>query len=454
MMSFSEKQNRVVRSLLLVSAIALIAGCEKELVLEGERFDIRADLSASIPVEGEAAPVDSSQGFANQSLPISLPGVTAVSEWTHRAGNARHLSPHATLSANPKLAWSVDIGSGNSRKFRITAAPVVAQGRIFTLDAAGNIAATSTAGAKLWSVNLQPQSSRSAQSGGGLAFGDGRLYVTSAYAELLSIDPASGAVIWRQNLGAPAAGAPTVDNGVVYATARDGSAWAVRASDGRVEWQFGGTPSPSGVIGSAAPAVADNTVLFAFGSNEIVSVLKSDGVPQWRISVSGRRPGRAYAGISDITGDPVVAGNVTFIGNQSGYSTAIDTETGRKLWSTNEAAYGPMLPVGGSVFLISDEAQLVRLNAQTGQKIWAVELPYFTKTKDKRRAQITPHFGPVLAGGRVVIASGDGTLRMFNPTDGTLVGTTQLPGGAASAPALVGGSLYVVSEKGQLHAFR
>jgi outer membrane protein assembly factor BamB len=60
----------------------------------------------------------------------------------------------------------------------------------------------------------------------------------------------------------------------------------------------------------------------------------------------------------------------------------------------------------------------------------------------------------VLAGGRLVIASGDGTLRMFNPTDGTLVGTTQLPGGAASAPALVGGSLYVVSEKGQLHAFR
>ena len=119
-----------------------------------------------------------------------------------------------------------------------------------------------------------------------------------------------------------------------------------------------------------------------------------------------------------------------------------------------EGAMGPVVPVGGSVFLVNDEAQLVRLDAATGEKIWAVEMPYFTKDKAKKRKAIYPHFGPVLAGGRLVVAGGDGTLRLFSPTDGALVGSVDIPGGAATQPALAGGTLYVVSGKGQLHAFR
>ena len=55
--------------------------------------------------------------------------------------------------------------------------------------------------------------------------------------------------------------------------------------------------------------------------------------------------------------------------------------------------------------------------------------------------------------GQVVVA-GDGQLRLFNPVDGALVGGAEIPGGAASGPALAGGTLYVVSSNGQLHAFR
>jgi len=59
-----------------------------------------------------------------------------------------------------------------------------------------------------------------------------------------------------------------------------------------------------------------------------------------------------------------------------------------------------------------------------------------------------------LAGGRLIVASGDGAIRMFNPTDGALVGQVALPGGATSAPALAGGMMFVVSGNGQLQAFR
>jgi outer membrane protein assembly factor BamB len=60
----------------------------------------------------------------------------------------------------------------------------------------------------------------------------------------------------------------------------------------------------------------------------------------------------------------------------------------------------------------------------------------------------------VLAGGRLWVASGDGTLRAFSPSDGAMIVEIALPGGAAAPPAVAGGVLYVVTRDGRLLAFQ
>jgi outer membrane protein assembly factor BamB len=170
--------------------------------------------------------------------------------------------------------------------------------------------------------------------------------------------------------------------------------------------------------------------------------------------VSGKRLGRAYATSGDVTGDPVLTGGVVYTGTEAGQTGAFDQATGNTLWTAGEGALNPPLVVGGSVFVANDEGRLVRLNARDGQTIWAVDLPYFTKTKPKKLMQITASFGPVLAGGHLVVGSSDGQLRFFNPTDGSLAGQVPLPGGAATPPALAQGMLFIVDTKGQLLAFR
>ena len=65
-----------------------------------------------------------------------------------------------------------------------------------------------------------------------------------------------------------------------------------------------------------------------------------------------------------------------------------------------------------------------------------------------------PYYGPVLAGGRLWVASADGWLRAFSPVDGSLLASIELPGGAAAAPAVAGGVLYVTTREGQLLAFQ
>lgn len=451
-MKFGRMGGRLVTGM---GVLALLAACgQREVILSGERFPVRADLEASIPVEGQPAPT-APAAPENQSVAISL-GAQTGGDWTHRGGNARHLMPHAALSATPQRVWSANIGQGSSRKNRIAAAPIVADGRVFTMDAGTTVTATSTGGGSLWSTDLTASFDKGGgQSSGGLAAAGGRLYATTGYGELVALDAASGAVVWRQRVDAPISGAPATDGNAVYVSGRDGSAWAVDAASGKVIWQVVGTPGKTAYVGTAAPTIGDRAVIFPSSAGDLMAVLKiGGGTKVWQASLAGKRLGRAYALTSDVTGDAVIAGKTLFAGSGSGRTVAMSASSGERIWSAGEGALGPVAVAGGSLFLVNDEAKLVRLNAETGEVIWAVDMPYFTNDKIKRRKGIYAHYGPVLAGGRVMVVSSDGLLRAFDPTNGSLTYTAEIPGGAAAQPAVAGGTLYVVGGNGQLHAFR
>ena len=434
----------------MVAVLAVTAACdEREVILPGKREDLRAALSTGAPVEDLAA----RQG--NRSLPISLPAARNNADWLQRPGTPATRTDNPALGPAPVLAWSAPIGAGDSRRNRITAEPVVADGRVFTLDAGAKVTATSTAGATLWQADLVPSTDGAGDAtGGGLAVGGGRLYVSSGFGRLTALDPATGAVIWQQELQAAGNGAPTFANGVVYLVAGDATAWAIEADTGRIRWQLSSAPDSNNVLGGPAPALTDKYAIFGFGSGEVQGAFRNGGLRAWEVIVGGRRLGYARANISDITGDPVVLGSTVYVGAQSGRLAALDVSTGERLWTADEGPLGPVWVAGGSVFLISDRNELLRLDAATGDRIWGAELPFFVKDRPRRQKEVFAHYGPVLAGGRIVIASNDGWLRFYDPASGAPRGSIEVPGGATVAPVVAGGTLYAVSTKGMLYAYR
>ena len=438
------KAVKLIRGMAVLGMAALVTGCEKELILEGDRIDPRDVLSQSAADAPLAV-----------STAIALPAQQSNAEWTHRAGNPAHALINPAIANGTTRVWSASIGEGAGRKHRITADPVIGAGRIYTLDARAQVAATGLDGGALWKADLTPASDNADDaSGGGLAYADGQVFVTTGFGELVALDAASGAVKWRQKFDVAIGGAPTVSGGLVYVVARDASAWAIRTSDGKVQWQLPGTPSGSGRVGVSAPAVNDRMVVFPFSSGEMVGALKQGGLNLWQGKVAGARIGRAFATVTDLTGDPVIVGDTLYAGSSAGKVGAFDVNSGERIWTATEGAVSPVQVAGGSVFLVSDEARLVRLDAATGATIWAQDLPYFVKEKIKKQAKIFVHYGPLLAGSKLFVASTDGLLRAFDPATGALLGQTEIPGGAATNPVVAGGTLYVVGMNGQLHAFR
>lgn len=442
-----------------VSALVLTA-CERELILPGERFDARTPIAETLDPANSLgdATIETVEQAAGPraAVPINLPATRNLTAWTHRNSDVTHRAGHPALARVLTQVWSAEIGQGDSRKHRITATPVAENGRVFTLDALAQVTATSANdGATIWTHDVTPDGDRKGDaSGGGLSLGAGSLFVTSGFGTITAIDPATGAVKWTHNLEAAASAPATVSGSSVYVVTTDGVARALDVATGRQLWVITGAPNITGLTGGSGPAIAGRTVIMPLGSGELLGVLKTSGIRAWGTSVAGERRGRGYTVFSDITGDPVVAGGTVYAGNAQGKLAAIETRTGDRIWTAGEGALGPVWPAGDSLFLVNDQGQLVRLNASTGAVIWAEQMPYFLNEKPRRRRGINAHFGPVLAGGRLLVASDDGMMRGYDPASGALMDVTEIPGGAATAPIVVNGTAFVVTTRGTLLALR
>ena len=446
----------MLRKVTILSTLGVLAlaGCaEREVILTGERLNVREVL------ETRGDPLAAAEDVENQTRPISLGAAVRNADWAQSAVSPHARTTHAAWSGRFEPLWAVSIGAGDGRRQRLNADPVVAGGRIFTIDSQHVVRATSTAGEVLWSHDLTPLREKNYQAqGGGLAFGEGRVYAASGFGTLTALDPATGKEIWTQRLGNTATGAPSLRDGVVYVTAGDETGWALEADTGRIRWQMDGTGDNNNVAGAPAPAIGPQRVVFGFGTGSVQAAFRQGGLRLWSVDLLGRRNGVAVAAVTDVTGDPMIVGDTVYAGNHSGRVAALSIYDGERLWTARDGALGPAWPLGSdSIVFVSDRNQLIRLDASTGEKIWAVDLPGYVPTRgnpQRRRDRSFANHGPILAGGQLVVASSDGFIRSFDPASGAETGRAEIRGGATTRPVVAGGVLYVVSGNGVLHAFR
>ncbi len=423
--------------------LALLGACaEKELILPGDREPIREDGQVEAP---------------DRAVALRLPAARTNADWTHKNGGPTHFIGHPALAGNLTHLWSVPIGEGNATKRRLSADPVIAGGTIFTQDSAAGVRAFNTSGKLLWSTDLTPASDQYGQaSGGGLAFGGGRLFATTGYGEVIALNPETGAIFWRHKMGAAISAAPVVIGDQVIVVARNNIAQSLTQSYGRIEWEQRSTGEDPGLVGAGAPAALPRLAVLPFTNGELIAALTLNGQRVWSTAVTGTRVGLARSQVADISGDPVIAGDTVYAANQSGRLVSVDRRTGDRNWTAQDGSYSPVLPVAGSVFMITDTAALKRLDASDGSEIWSVELPEYEPVGRWRRTPLDAYvyYGPVLAGGRLIVAGSDGVMRNYDPQTGAALSTFEIPGGAASHVAIADGRLYIVSGDGKLHAFQ
>lgn len=380
----------------------------------------------------------------------TVPDPVAVADWPQPGGPADNAPVNATMAGDFSIAWRHDVGAGSTKNTRISSPPVIADGRIFVLDANQHVSAFSaTNGARIWSKDLTPRRGRDKSAlGGGVAVADGKVFVTSGFGFTVALDAATGAEAWRTASESPFHAAPTVGDGRVFAVTNDSELVAMDAATGAVQWTHQAIAEPARILAASSPAVKGDTVIAPFASGEIVALLAANGRRLWVDALT--RAGRltSLSAINDIAGRPVSVEGVVYAASHSGILAAIDQRTGQRIWARGMASTQTPWVAGDALYVVTVDGELAAIERATGQVFWVTQLRRYEHEKDRKgRVAWT---GPVMANSKLVLASSMGQAIIVNPTTGAIERTIHVGGAVYIPPVMAGGQLFLLTDGGKL----
>jgi len=448
-------RNKTMKKLPLCSVLAasfLLSACgvadwlgdkPKKAPLQGERISVLSHDSALRP-----------EPDAGKAEPFTAPAMVANSAWQGAGGIPSHAMQHlAFTEKQPQKIWSSGIGQGARKNLPLTAQPVVAGQSIFALDTDSKLSSYDTAtGKRRWSVDVANPEERGSVISGGIAYDNGLVYIASGYNEILAADAQTGEIKWRSPLPSPSRAAPTVAGGRVYVTTLSNNFLALDAATGAVLWDFTGLGQNTGLIGAASPAVAGDMVIPAFSSGEIYALRAGNGSVAWSDTLAGTTRLGGISALSDIRGLPVVVDNVVYAISYGGRMAAIDLVTGARIWVKDISGSKTPWVAGKRIFVISADNQIIALDKAGGAVLWVSQLARFQNPQNSEGPIVWN--GPVLAGGRLLAFSSDGRAAEISPEAGTLVREWRTGKNVMIPPVLAGETLYILSNDGELTAYR
>lgn len=388
-----------------------------------------------------------------QKTPLVMPEPWLNKYWPQTGGYPNHAMGHLTLDANLKKVWESSIGAGGDRRHPLIVQPVVADGMVFTLDTEAQVTAFNLVdGKKKWTISSAPLGeTHKNYIGGGLAYSSGKLYVTNGYKQLICINPASGSMVWRASVPSPARSAPTAVGGKIYLITLDNRLMVFDGSDGTPLWNYAGVTETTNLLGSVSPAVDAALVVLPLSSGEIFGLRVENGQVVWEDNLSAVRRSGAFSSIADIRGQPVIDQGLIYAVSFSGRMVAIDEVSGQRVWQREIGSAEMPWTAGATVFVLSTDQQLIALTRQNGDIRWITPLQRF---EDDSKDKPVVWTGPILAGGRLILASNRGKMVEIDPQDGRVMKYTDLPGDIMIAPVVADRTLLFLTQDGDLVAYR
>ena len=390
--------------------------------------------------------------LSGDAATIKLPPPEPNDDWPQAGGYSNHAMHHMEVGDHLQRIWRSAIGEGSSKRAKLLAQPVVAEGRVFTLDSSAEVRAFDAGtGAELWAYDITPEDEDDTFSGGGLAYEDGQLFISTGFAQVVSLDAGNGHVLWRQTLSGPMRGAPTVRAGRVFVITVDNQTHALAAEDGAVLWSHQGISEAASLLGGTSPAVDGNVVVVPYSSGELFALRVDNGSVLWQEQLATVRRTEGAASLTDIRARPIIdRGRVYAIGHAD-LLVAIDLRSGRRLWDREIGGIQSPWVGGDYLFLVNNNNEAVALDGKTGKVLWVTQLQMWDDEEDRTGRIIWA--GPILASDRLILASSHGKLLSLSPYNGTVLGTEKSDG-VSIAPSVAQGVVYFLTDDADLVAYR
>ncbi len=440
----------VFRAGLLLAAAMSLAACEATTPSLPSIPGVSSlfEQADKAPLPGKRVSVLSSDSYAGTTAsveanePVSVPAPQANGSWSQPGGVPSNAPGHLAFDGAARPAWRGDAGAGANSEGRLTAVPIVHNGKVYTLDREGRVTAFSTqSGSSVWKASLRPDDEKAELGfGGGLAADGGRVFAATGFGRVVALDAENGKPLWTKPLGVPIRTSPTVAAGKVFVVNSESQLFALSAETGDELWSSRGLPEGASLLSNVSPAVSGSTLVVSFPSGEVTAIDMTTGQTKWTDSVSGGAIGTSLATIGDAA-RPVIDGDVVYASSASGRMIATGLKTGERVWSKDISSGQTPWVAGDTVFVIDRGGHAYALARKTGKTRWVANLP------DEKLWS-----GPVLAGGKLWVVSGKGVLLGLDAHSGQVASKVGLENPVSIPPVVASGRMYVLTDKANLIA--
>ena len=334
--------------------------------------------------------------------------------------------------------WSTDIGKGLDKAGR-QLRPAYSSGSLYAADYNGLLMAIDAdSGRKQWEIKTKLPFT------GGPGISDNLLLMGTQDGEVFAFDASTGTQLWSATVTSEVLAAPAEGDGIVVVRCIDGRVFGLDADTGQRIWIYDHNVPLLTLRGNAPLLLRAGVVFVGYDGGQVVALRHDDGTLMWEQTLVTTEGRTELERLSDIDGQLVFIASDLLVSSYKNRLASLAANSGRLLWFKDISSATGVTVDRINLTLSDKDGNVWLLDRRNGAESW--------KHNQLLRRGLTR---PVIYGSFVVVGDEDGYLHWINISDGQFAAREKVGGkGFSGPPLVVGNTLYVMTKKGKLIAFR
>ncbi len=369
---------------------------------------------------------------------LILPGCSWIRSWgDEEVGDP---APLVKFEQTIKVgkAWSTKIGDGMGKQ-GLNMGPVYSSGTLFAADYKGRLTSVDAdSGRKNWELKTEQPFS------GGPGVDESQLYMGTIDGRVVAFDRNSGNELWNAQVSSEVLAPPASEDGIVVVRCIDGRVFGLDEDNGARLWIYDHSVPLLTMRGNANLLVRAGYVYVGYDDGSVVSLRLDDGSLIWTQSIVSPEGRTELERLADIGQQMVIIASDLIVSSYKNRVTSLAADSGRLLWFKDISSATGIQVDRTNLAISESTGDLWLLDRRNGSTQW--------KQDQLLNRGLTR---PAFYGNFVVVGDKEGYLHWIDSKSGEFVARVRAgKKGFAAAPLTVGTSLYVLTTKGNLVAYR
>ena len=335
-------------------------------------------------------------------------------------------------------AWSTDVGKGLDKAGR-QIRPAYSSGSLYAADYKGALSAIDAEkGQKRWEIKTELPFT------GGPGVSGNLLMMGTENGEVFAFDASTGTQLWSATVTSEVLAAPAESDGIVVVRCIDGRVFGLDADTGQRLWVYDHSVPLLTLRGNSPLLLRAGVVFVGYDGGQVVALKLIDGIKMWEQTLVTAEGRTELERLSDIDGQLVFIASDLLVSSYKNRLASLAADSGRLLWFKDISSATGVAVDRINLTLSDKDGNLWLLDRRNGAESW--------KQDQLLHRGLTR---PVFYGSFIVVGDAEGYLHWININDGRFAAREKVGGDGFSGPPLVvGNTLYVMTKKGTLIAFR